>query len=255
MDLMEYLKGKDKLENKEKLVFDFVDRLDKESTILFDEVVSANLNHSYKYNGIVFRVQYLSHMFNKVSEALDYIGNIELNNICYANRRFQLKRVLTSITTVYAFLANPLLGITSYILLSKMANASYVDEIKYIEENSNKFDSERFDKIKLTFDNCNRIMNHKAEEYLELLKKFNENPNNPDINYDSFISNIFIKYFFDGTLDKSFYEVIDEKTKNNIVKLLQEDLNVENDNLIELLEMTKENEENNLKMVMKRDTI
>ena len=136
-----------------------------------------------------------------------------------------------------------------------MANASYVDEIKYIEENSNKFDSERFDKIKLTFDNCNRIMNHKAEEYLELLKKFNENPNNPDINYDSFISNIFIKYFFDGTLDKSFYEVIDEKTKNNIVKLLQEDLNVENDNLIELLEMTKENEENNLKMVMKRDTI
>ena len=254
MDLMDYLKGKDTLQNKEKLLFDIVDKLDKESVLLFDEVVSADLNHLYKYNGIVYRVEYLSYMFNKVSEAIDYIVDIESNNFNYASRRFQLKRILTAITTVYAFLANPILGIGSFIVLSKLANASYIDELKYIEESTNRFDAEKFDRIKLTFDNCNRIMTHKSKELFELTKKFNENPDNPEIDYDSFISNMFIKYYFDGTLDKSFYEVIDENTKNNIINLLQEDLNVENDNLFELLEMTKENEINNIKMVMKRDT-
>lgn len=237
MEIEEYVKGNDTLEKKEKYISRVVDMLDKESFELFKEIIDLSDESIYKIIPLYERAHYLTDVYNDVMDAINYINKIEASNFEYAFKRYQLKKLLISMTTLSTFLLNALLGILSFVILSKRANKDFADECIEIYDAMEFISEEQLRVIFATLGNCSRLLNGKKNRIFDHLRKIQ-----PDINESLciMICNDAIKEYISGNASIEQIEYLDPYYKSTIVNILKQDLNSDSDDLIELLNLAKE---------------
>jgi len=153
------------LELREEVLFKVMDTLDADSFKLFNEVVDLNDASMDKVEGLVMWLHELLKMYNLANDNFEELNNLELENYTYAARRFQMKRMLAAMTTVYALISNLFLGLLSFLLLNIRANKDFAKEIENIGEKVNRFDEEKLRRIESTLSNCERILYGKINRY------------------------------------------------------------------------------------------
>ncbi len=166
-DILEYAKSKDPLESREQRLFDMVNKLDIDSFDLFSEVIDLDNSTFYKFQGLVNRCNQLIDLYNKTNEAFEYLNLIEQESYTYAARRFQTKRMLAAMATIYSFIVNALLGLATFILLNNSANKSFVEELEKANEQMQKFDEVKLKRIETTLGNCDRLLHGKEKRFFE----------------------------------------------------------------------------------------
>ena len=155
------------LEVREEALFKLMDVLDADSFSLFKEVVDLNANSIDKVTGLIEWLDDLVKGYYKASNDFEELNELELENYTYAARRFQMKRMLAGITTIYALLSNILLGIASFLLLNNRANKDFTKEIEVIGEKVRRFDEDKLRRIECTLSNCERLLHSKIDKYYE----------------------------------------------------------------------------------------
>lgn len=247
MDLMEYAKGKDPLYKKEEYLFDVVEKLDKKSLALYREIMDLSDKSLYKTDILKSKVMELMELSASLSNAFVYLNEIEMSSYNFANSRFMFKKMLTSIMTVYAFLANPILGIISFVALSKKAGDDYINELLDINDVIDKFDFDKVRRINRTALNCDRMITDKCikEEQLE------ESSTDTLEYYNILKANYYIINYLRGSLDESLLDTLDNDTRNLLMEILQSDLNSESDNIYDLLERTKKSLNDKKELLLK----
>ena len=245
-DITEYMQGKDKLENREEFLSKLIEDLDSESKALFDEIVDLGNISYYNVTNLYYRVQNLRKLFLKMTESYQYLGKIELSSYDYAGKRFQLKRLLTATTTVYAFMANALLGIIAFVLLNQKATNDFYRDLMDINERTSVFDEEQVKKIGLTLENCIRLLEGK-------IKKMNEDGNLyntvSNISLPITQANALILSYIEGYIDEETINGINSEVKSIIIDILKNDLNSDSDDIIELLNKAKNRNNNGMKLM------
>jgi len=243
-DIISYTKGKDSLKNKEKHVSDIIDLLDKESYKLFCEIMDLDDDSLYKANSISTRIIELSNLYNRVVQAYENINDIEESSYLHISKKYQIKRMMLMITSVYAFLISIFHGIVVFILLSKMNNKSYREELNELLE-IEQIDESKFDLIDVTLDNCDRIFNGKLDR---VSKKISSNS---IYDYDIVTSNMLITLYLQESITKENFESLSIESKERIINILKNDLNTDCNDLYELLDMAKK-EDHNSKVLIKK---
>ena len=163
MDVVKYFKGTDLLEIREEKLFSLIDKLEKDVTTLFEKVIDTKASSTEEIISLSEKYQVLSKRYQDIKEAFDYLLKLEEESYDYACRRFQLKRILTIMTTIFSFLGNALIGILGFIALNDKASKDFVREIKNIEEMLEKFDSEKLSQIEMTLATCFRMISRKQK--------------------------------------------------------------------------------------------
>ena len=245
-DILEYSKGTDKLENREDFLFQLLNDLDNESYQLFSEIMDLGDTSYYKIDNLYSRVKYIRDIYNKTVESFKYVGKIEQSSYDYAAMRFQLKRLLTAVTTVYAFMCNVLLGISAFVLLNQRASEDFVNELVYINSRMDKFNEEQLRKIGSTIDNCTRLLEKKLEDMNpsgDLFRIIN------DGSLEVTQVNGFIVAYIEELIDYDTIDTLSDKLKGMMISILQKDLNIDSDNLQELLEHAKRLNNDGLKLI------
>lgn len=219
------------MELEERMFFELVNSLEKEVNSLYDEIIDMNNETLYKFNDVAERLTATMLLFNKMTEMFEYYYKKGEDNYMSATRRFQLKKALTILTTVYAFLANPLLGIGSFVLLNMKATKDYAYELEGLDEFLDRFDEEKIIKMSNTLENSRRIFNGKIENAHNI--KFNRK------NALILVANRCIRSYIDGEIDIDFLEDSTDEFKEIIVRALKRGLNSDSNDIYELLEMAK----------------
>lgn len=244
-NIIEYSKGKDSLEKREKYINDLISKLDKESYELYSDIIDCSNTSYYQLPNLALRCNELTNLFKEVLSAYEYLNNVSENNVMSATRRFQLKRMLTLIATVYAFYANALLGIASFVLLNSKASKDFYNELVDIESLYTNFDEEKIIKIEATLKNCSRIFNKK----LERMKTNTKELKNDEDSINILAANTYIHYYINDEIGKEVFEYLPVSIKNEIVFLLKNDLNSDSNDLYELLDLVKNKDNNSLKLI------
>ena len=238
VDILDYSKGRDYLENREEFLFKLISELDKASYDLFGEIVSLSSDSYYKIDNLLTRVNELSRLYNETKESYVYINKIEQSSYDYAAKRFQMKRMLTAMTTIYAFVANALLGILAFVLLNDRATKDFCNELDYINERIRKFDENELTRIKDTIENCSRILSGKIKRMENESEEYNLIT----------AANSFIYSYIEGLIEFDIINSLNDDIKKIIINILKNDLESESENLFELLERSKEIKNNGLKL-------
>lgn len=224
------------MENEE-ILFKLIDKVDNESYKLFSEIVDLKVGSLYKVENISSRLEKLTYIYEDLCNAYEYFENKEESNAYDATRRFQLKRILACITTVYAFLANPLLGIGSFVLLNTKASNDYIKELEDFDDAYFKFDEDQMGKIGITLENSIRILNGKIKKMKE---KNNIMGGTRLFDYIVLVNaNNLIKKYIQGKITKEIIHGQSEIIKYTIKDILNSELKVSINNLDELLEYVK----------------
>ena len=238
MDIEEYIKGNDSLEKKEKYLRDVIDTLDKESFELFNEIIDLSDESVYKIIPLYERTHHLTEMYNSVLEAINYINKIEASSFEFAFKRYQLKKLLISLTTMSTFLLNAILGIFSFVVLTKKANKDFADELVEIYNSMETIDDDKVKIILRTLDNCARLLNGKKNKIFEHLKEIQPNIKE---SLCVMICNDAIRGFINDEVSLEQINSLDPFYKDTIVNILKKDLNIDTCDLNELLLLAKEN--------------
>lgn len=246
IDILKYFKGKDRLENREKVLFRLVNELDRESYQLFNEIVDLSDISYYKIQNLYSRVKSLQVLYSETAESFDYIDEIENNSYDYAGKRFQLKRLLTAITTIYASMANALLGIVAFVVLNQKATDDFLRELNAINNRTDKFDEDQVKKIGSTIDNCTRMLESKITKMNEDGSLYSIINNN---NLMVIQVNTFILSYIEGLISYDTINSLNDNFKCMIIEILQKDLNSESNDLFELLELAKKQNNDGLKLM------
>lgn len=247
MDIINYAKSNVSIEKREEKVFDLIDKIEREINILFDEVVDLNKNSIYKLNNLTYRLTELTHLTNDTYEAYDYLHTIGLQDYQDATRRLQLKRMLATTVSIWAFLSNPILGIGSFILLNGKANKDFSLEIEDIDEFTSKYDDDRMDRIINTLCNASRIYNGKIDRLYEEVKEINEN--NDENELLILVANKCLELYLSGKIDSSFVDAVTDDLKYEIINTLRKNLKSNNTDIYELLKLEKEYDNNSIKLI------
>ena len=245
-DLLSYMKSSAPLEEREEILFSIIDKLDKESLALFGDIIDLNGHYLYKYENLMTRTSELKVLLEEVVKSFEYISEIEQSSYNYANKRFQFKKMLTAIVTVYAFLSNALLGIASFVLLSNKANKDFVGELTDINDTISKFDAEKLMVIDSTLQNCVRILKGKIEKLPDFM---NMCENGTDQDKLFIFSNYIISSYINEVLNDEDINSINEDLRCSIINILKNDLNIDSDNIIELLHLAKNKNDNSIKLL------
>ena len=244
-NIIEYSKGKDSLEKKEKYVNDLICKLDRESYELYSDIIDCSNTSYYQLPNLSLRCNELSNIYKEVLNAYEYLNNINEDNVMSATKRFQLKRMLTLITTVYAFYANALLGIVSFVLLNNKASKDYYNELVDIESLYTNFDEEKITKIETTLKNSIRLFNKKLDRMKNNTKELKDDENSINI----LVANTYIHNYINDEIGKEVFEYLPVSIKNEIIFLLKNDLNSDSNDLYELLDLVKNKDNNSLKLI------
>lgn len=247
-DIVEYSKSKASLEEKEKFVFEVIDILDKESCKLFGEIINLSDESFYKVKEISKRIIQLYQVYIKAKEAYDYLDLVEQERGIYATRRFQFKSLLTSLTTIFAFINNAFLGVISFVVLNKEATRVYVKELEEIEKNYKKFDDDRLKLIKTTIENCDRLFCGKVDKMNQVLQS---TQSKDDDGYKAIIVNGIIELFLRGEVDESRLLSMSDEYREKLKQILKSDLNSNTDDLPTLIKEFKNNNDENKKLIKK----
>ena len=247
-NIVEYSRSNASLDEKERFLFGVIDILDKESYKLFSEIVDLSDESFYKIGEISFRIIELYQVYINAKKAYDYLDMIEQSRVIYATKRFQLKTLLMAFTTMFAFLNNALLGIISFVALTKVATSDYVREIGEIGITYSNFDDNKLETIKTTIENCDRLFSGKVRKMSELLQSTH---NEDDEGYTAIIVNDFIELYLDGEITDDVLLSISDKYKEKLKQILKKDLNSDSDDLTTLIQEFKKHNEECKKMTKK----
>ena len=163
-----------------------------------------------------------------------------MSSYSYAMQRYEFKEFLTMLTTFYSFAVNPLFGISSFVLLNKLATKSFVSEVEQIETAVQRFEKEDgLDTIRQTLENSNRIFMNKVKNMKEKLHTLNPQSNEDMAN---FLANVYISYLCDEESDMSMIESLDDTMKERILQMLRKDFNEEELDIKQLIQREKEEE-------------
>lgn len=241
MNITSYFKSTAPLEKREALLFKMIDELDKESFILFNEIVDLSDESYYKLESLATRIISLIKIYKEIDESFEYINKIEESSYDYAAKRFQLKRTLIAITTVYASIVNFILGITSFVVLNDIASKEFIDELNNINDKLSEFDKDKLIRIRRTLENTTRLFCGK-------LKRIANNNELTDSNNMLLliIANDYIKDYIEGNIPTEKINFLSDKIKDRITSILKKDLNIDNNNIYELLNIAKKNNQKRL---------
>ena len=240
-DLARYFKGRTPLDEREKVFFDMVDKLDKESFNLFCEITSLNDESTYKIDSLIMRSEELYNLFLVIEDCFEYLEKIEQESGIYAGNRLQAKRLLAGIMTANLFMFNFLIAIIVFVMINMKANKDYAEEFSKICDRVFKFDEDQMRIIKTTLENCQRLLKGKMNRLNVTLKE----------DYDGIIvkSNSVIGEYINGEIGEEYINKLPIEVKNNIVNILHQDLNVESTNIYELLGLTKKKYNDNIRLI------
>ena len=235
-DFIAYFTSGKPLEEREQLLFELVNLLDNESFNLFNEIINLNDSSYYKIENLTTRINELKELNIQINKAFEYIKKIEESGYDYATRRLQFSRLAVAITTVYSCMINFILGIFHYIILNRMVNERFANELEETNQKIRQFDEDKITTINNTLDNCTRLLKgkmHKIQEH----------------NFDLFdiIANDYITQYLEGNAKN--IEYLPDNLQIKIREMLQIDLNTNNDNLDDLLSSTKDNSGKVLKLI------
>ena len=249
MNVEERIRNIKPLYEKEEYVTKLLDTLDKETFELFKELVDLSEESVYKLTTLYKRAICLSDMYSQTLDAVNVMLKEEANNYSLISGKYQFRYLLISITTFTAFMANALLGIASFILLSRKNNKDFANEIMGIYDAIDKLSctDEKSPIIHKTLDNCARMLDNKKDIIM-----FNcfDPKNDMSERLRILISNDAITGYINGEV--SFEQIMQftEVNKNSIINILRQDLNIDTDDLEVLLGLAKENNDNGMKLVM-----
>lgn len=246
MNIESYTKGNSSLEEKENTINELVNCLDEQSFDLFSEVIDLGTESYYKLSNISIRLKELSRISTEVLKSYDYLSYIEQDKCQSIYRKFQLKRMLTMIVTIYSFFANMFLAVISFIVLNNKANKDFISDYKEIEK-LDLFDEEKLKRINITLDNSLRIFKNKLEKMSEHEKELF---NNKNINNNCTIySNEILYQYLINRVSYDEMMILPQIIKDKIVDILKSDLRVDIDDYSKLLTIVKENNDNSLKLI------
>lgn len=247
MDIVNYTKSNVSIDKKEEKVFELIDRLERGINQVFDEVLELNTDSIYKVPNLSYRLTELTSLLDDTYEAYDYLHTIGLEDYQDATRRLQLKRMLATTVSIWAFLSNPLLGIGSFILLNNKANKDYALEIESIDEFTDKYDDERIERIVNTLSNTCRIFNGKVIKLSNKVKEIEESQDKNDVL--TLVASECIELYVSGKMDNSFVEDATDELKNKIISTLKRSLKSYSTDINELLELEKIHNEDSVKLI------
>ncbi len=164
MDNNKYHDYKIPLEEREKDLFQTLGQIDRESLELY-EILFEKRKDKVLEEEILSRLTKLNHLFEELKDGYYYLYAVEVKTKKYVNLRALWKAVLTISTTAFAFDANPLLGIISFVALAKVASRDYIAELKNVEEILKQYNcQDQMSLIEKTLGNCNYYA-EKPREY------------------------------------------------------------------------------------------
>lgn len=239
--LVEYSKSRAPLKEREALLFNVINFLDKESYNLYSEIIDLDKESLYKTEDLSIKISILMDLYNQVKESYEYLLQIELSSYNYALKRHQAKEFLTLLTTFYTFMASPIFAIASFVILNRMATKSFVEELKEIEETVKQFEIEdKMHVIHSTIANSLRILNGKTERCHEQITNQNNKENSSTI----ILANTLISLCLSGEISKEALNGLSEPLKNKITEILKKDLNTDETDLSKLIDLSKDREKN-----------
>ena len=247
MDIVNYTKSNVSIDKKEEKVFELIDRLERGINQVFDEVLELNTDSIYKVPNLSYRLTELTSLLDDTYEAYDYLHTIGLEDYQDATRRLQLKRMLATTVSIWAFLSNPLLGIGSFILLNNKANKDYALEIESIDEFTDKYDDERIERIVNTLSNTCRIFNGKVIKLSNQVKEIEASQDRNDVL--TLVASECIELYVSGKMDNSFVEDATDELKHKIISTLKRSLKSYSTDINELLELEKIHNEDSVKLI------
>ena len=242
VDVKGFFKSKISFDEREKVLFELIERLDIESFDLFNEILDLDEESTYKIDSLILRSEELYKLFNEVNEGFEYLNKIELSSYDYAAKRIQAKRLLAAIITTELFFINFFtLAIISFIYINMRANKYFVLELEDINSRVLKYDEKKMYVIKTTLENCKRLLNGKKKKLDIVLEE----------DYEGRISkeNSIIEMYINDEINEEDINNLSNNDRENIIKILSKDLNITNDNIIELLDLTKKKYISNMKLI------
>lgn len=240
MDIIKFAKSTAPIEEREEFIFKLVDSLDVESINLFNDTTSLSSEAYYNIDSIIKRSHELNRIYMSVLEAYEYINNIELSSYVYAARRFQLKRMLTAIATLYAFMVNGFFGLFTFVLLNQKASNDFCKELENIYDIIEQFDFEKLEKVSVTLDNCARILCRKKQIISD-----SESINGNIVNE----ANSFISLYLEDYVSLDDLKYLSDDVKLEIINILKNQFDSEIDDIGELLNIAKKKYDDGLKLI------
>lgn len=147
---------------KGKTLFEKLEKLDNESTLLFDEIIdlkTEQLDYQKLKNSYNKLIKLLK-LYLELKKIVSYIEKTEASSFMQISQKFLFKIFLTLNVTFFAFMANPILGIISFVSLNKKAINDFTFEISEWERFMDKYDiDDRLETIKIVLGNCYRLYN------------------------------------------------------------------------------------------------
>ncbi len=246
MNALEYVKGKDSLEDKEKFVYDTFNKLDKESFDLFNEIIDLSDYSYYKLMSLYLRTNKLASITKDTIEASNSLNKIEENSFSYATRRYQFKKLMVIFATMFSFLSSSILALLAYVVLSKKANKDYAIELESVYNAMEIVDEDKVKIITNTLQNCQRLLDGKERK---ILKHLLDSKDNEEVLNNLVLINETIQNYIDGNINYESINKMNDEFKNNLKGILMQDLNAEEEDLFNLLELAKYKNISSLKLI------
>ena len=238
-----YVKSPLSLEEREIFLFDLIKKLDVESFQLFSEVLDLNEKSIYRIENLTRRTSSLIDITQSTLDAFEYLNNIEQKSYDYATKRYQLRSLLTAITTINTMLINTVFAIISFIILNGQNNKAFVKDLEAINKRYIQFDQDRLNTIMTTLENCTRIIYGKTNKMKNMIQT------DTIENRLLIHANTYIAFYLDGSIESQGISSLPNLIKNTMIEILQKDLDSDNPNLLELLELAKNKKEQSLKLI------
>ena len=247
MNILEYVKENHSIEEKQKECIKCFKFLDQESFNLFKEVLDLNNESYFKAESLIARCKKLTKMFCNLTDAITYMNDLESKNYESVSRRFLANGFAITISTVWISFFSLILGIINFIYLSLKANKQFAKDTGEIFNRLDYFDSNRIDLISRTLENSSRIIGGRIKKTVDYLESSNVSIAEKLTILESSEA---LKMYLDGKLSKEEVNMLDGSTKTYIINALKYDLGSDSNDLNELLDMLKNREDKNNKLLL-----
>ena len=147
--------------------------------------------------------------------------------------------MLTTIASLYAFMTDAILGILSYVLLSRSAGLYFLKELDYISETARMFDDEKFRKIKLTIDNSKRLINGKIQKLMMITKDNKELQDKIKLENNYLYSSL----LNDGRIE---YDNLPPEVQEGVLHILKDELKEDTNDINILTDLFRKKHEDNM---------